>query len=159
MLGVSDKRVYAYVEEGRLPAVRAAHVIMIPVAAVRKFKPSISGRPRKHTPAWRVSPEDNLLLTTSLVVQVKAGQQARLQEKLEEVKQAEEYTFPGSVARYIIWSKFSPEKLEILLVWRSSTMPDEDRRKQTIETLQQALGEVVDWNTAQYDEGQVLMHT
>ena len=31
MLGVSDKRVYAYIEDGRLPAVRAAHVIMIPI--------------------------------------------------------------------------------------------------------------------------------
>src|SRR6266700_3932906 len=78
MLGVSDKRVYAYIEEGRLPAVRAAHVIMIPVEEVRKFQPKISGRPRKNTPAWRTSPEDNLLLTTSIFVQVKVNKQKNL---------------------------------------------------------------------------------
>jgi hypothetical protein len=38
--------VYAYIEERRLPAVRAAHVIMIPVEEVKKFNPKISGRPR-----------------------------------------------------------------------------------------------------------------
>src|SRR5215472_18685701 len=85
MLGVSDKRVYAYIEEGRLPAMRAAHVIMIPIEGVKKFQPKISGRPRKNTPAWRTSPEDNLLLTTSIFVQIKASQQKMLQRKLEEL--------------------------------------------------------------------------
>src|SRR6266704_3190870 len=82
MLGVSDKRVYAYIEEGRLPAVRAAHVIMISVEEVQKFKPKISGRPRKHTPAWRTSPENNKLLTTSLFAHVKTDQK-RLQQRLD----------------------------------------------------------------------------
>src|SRR5215467_7786745 len=87
MLGVSDKRVYAYVEDGRLPAVRAAHVIMIPIEEVKKFQPKISGRPRKNTPAWRTSPEDNKLLTTSILVQVRPGQYQKLQERLEKIKQ------------------------------------------------------------------------
>src|SRR5215469_15241861 len=82
MLGVSDKRVYAYIEDGRLPAVRAAHVIMIPIEEVKKFKPKISGRPRKNTPDWRTSPEDNMLLTISLFVQVRAGKQEALQSRL-----------------------------------------------------------------------------
>src|SRR5260370_3593229 len=111
MLGVSDKRVYAYIEDGRLPAVRAAHVIMIPVEEVKKFQPKISGRPRKNTPAWRVSPGENLLLTTSVFVQAKANQQKKLQQKLEEMKQNDELVFPGTVARYIICSKTQPEKL------------------------------------------------
>src|SRR5579859_972026 len=80
MLGISDKRVYAYIEDGRLPAVRAAHVIMISVQEVKKFKPKISGRPRKNTPAWRTSPEDNMLLTTSIFVPVQAVQQEKLQQ-------------------------------------------------------------------------------
>src|SRR5216684_7345363 len=105
MLGVSDKRVYAYIEEGRLLAVRAAHVIMIPIEEVKKFKPKISGRPRKNTPAWRTSPADNKLLTTSLFVQIRAGQENMLQSRLEEIRQADENVFPGTVARYVIWSK------------------------------------------------------
>src|SRR5712691_7092149 len=83
ILGVSDKRVYAYIEEGRLPAVRAAHVIMIPVEEVKKFKPKISGRPRKNTPLWHSSPSDNKLLTTSIVVHIQHSQQKRLGRKLE----------------------------------------------------------------------------
>ncbi len=96
MLGVSDKRVYAYIEDGRLPAVRAAHVIMIPIEEVKKFKPKISGRPRKNTPAWRTSPEDNMLLTTSIFVPVQADQRERLQQRLEELKQEGELVFPGT---------------------------------------------------------------
>lgn len=159
MLGVSDKRVYAYIEEGRLPAVRAAHVIMIPVEEVKKFQPKISGRPRKNTPAWRTSPEDNLLLTTSVFVQVKANQRKILLQRLEEVKQAEELIFPGTIARYIIWSKTHPGELEILLIWRSTTIPDEMARKQAFDPLQQALADVLDWSTAQYDEGEIFLHT
>jgi excisionase family DNA binding protein len=82
LLGVSDKRVYAYIEEGRLPAVRAAHVIMIPLDEVNRFKPKIAGRPRKNTPMWRTSPENNQLLTTSILVSVRPDQYKKLQSLL-----------------------------------------------------------------------------
>ena len=159
MLGVSDKRVYAYIEDGRLPAVRAAHVIMIPIEEVKKFKPKISGRPRKNTPAWRTSPEDNMLLTTSIFVPVQADQRERLQRRLEELKQAGEFVFPGTAARYIIWSKTHPGALEILLIWRSTTMPEEAERAEALGQFQQALADVLDWKSARYDEGQLLLHT
>ena len=159
MLGVSDKRVYAYIEDGRLPAVRAAHVIMIPIEEVKKFKPKISGRPRKNTPAWRTSPEDNMLLTTSIFVPVRTDQRERLQQRLEELKQEGEHVFPGTLARYIIWNKTHPGMLEILLIWRSTTMPGEADRAEVLGRFQRALADVLDWNTAQYDNGEVLMHT
>ncbi len=159
MLGVSDKRVYAYIEDGRLPAVRAAHVIMISIEEVKKFKPKISGRPRKNTPAWRTSPEDNMLLTTSIFVVIPANQRERLQQKLEELKQEGEYVFPGTVARYIIWSETHPGALEILLIWRSTTMPEEAERAEALVQFQQALADVLDWERARYDEGRVLLHT
>lgn len=159
MLGVSDKRVYAYIEDGRLPAVRAAHVIMIPIEEVKKFKPKISGRPRKNTPAWRTSPEDNMLLTTSIFVPVQADQRERLQQRLEELKQEGESVFPGTTARYIIWSKTHPGALEILLIWRSTTMPEEAERAEALDQFQQALADVLGWKNARYDEGQILLHT
>lgn len=159
MLGVSDKRVYAYIEDGRLPAVRAAHVIMIPIEEVKKFKPKISGRPRKNTPDWRTSPEDNMLLTTSIFVTVPAEQRERLQRRLEELKQEGDYVFPGTVARYIIWNTTHPGMLEILLIWRSTTMPEETDRAEALNQFQGALADMLDWNTAQYNNGQVLMHT
>ena len=159
MLGVSDKRVYAYIEDGRLPAVRAAHVIMIPIEEVKKFKPKISGRPRKNTPAWRTSPADNKLLTTSLFVQIRAGQENMLQSRLEEIRQADENVFPGTVARYVIWSKTHPGTIEILLIWRSTAMPDEATRAKELGKFQRMLADVLNWNTARYDEGEAFLHT
>ena len=159
MLGVSDKRVYAYIEDGRLPAVRAAHVIMIPIEEVKKFKPKISGRPRKNTPAWRTSPEENTLVTTSIFVPVRTDQLGRLRQRLEELKQDGEYIFSGTVARYILLSKTHPGNLEVLLIWRSSLMPDEITRRQELDDFRQALADMLDWSAARYDEGQALFHT
>jgi len=59
ILGISANGVYAYVEEGRLPSAKAAHVIMIPLRAVEDFKPQFSGRSRTSVPIWRISPEEN----------------------------------------------------------------------------------------------------
>jgi len=159
MLGVSDKRVYAYIEDGRLPAVRAAHVIMIPVEEVKKFKPKISGRPRKNTPMWRTSPSDNMLLTTSIFVHVLPDQLENLQKKLDEIKQQGEHIFPGTVARYIIGSTVHPGDVEILLIWRSTLMPDESSREHVLQEFRQALADVLDWSNVKYNHGEVFLHT
>jgi excisionase family DNA binding protein len=159
MLGVSDKRVYAYIEDGRLPAVRAAHVIMIPIEEVKKFKPKISGRPRKNTPAWRTSPEDNMLLTTTILVPVRADQRGKLQRRLEKLKEEGEHTFPGTITRFIVESETIPGQVEISLIWRSTTMPDETQLEQALERFRQALADVLDWDKARYYKGKVLMHT
>jgi excisionase family DNA binding protein len=158
MLGISDKRVYAYIEEGRLPAVRAAHVIMISMEEVKRFKPKLSGRPRKHTPAWRTSPEDNLLLTTRIIVDIEEDKITALQQRLEEIKQKEEYIFPGTVSRYIILSNTHPGTVEILLLWRSTTKPSEATQEQAVRDFQEALADILDWSNASYDHGQVILH-
>jgi excisionase family DNA binding protein len=158
ILGVSDKRVYSYVEDGRLPAVRAAHVIMIPLEEVKKFKPKISGRPRKNTPLWRTSPADNMQFTTSIYVQIRTNQRENFQQKLQRIKQAQEHIFPGTIARYIIGSTTRPMAVEILLIWRSTAVPNIAAREQSLEAFRQALADVVDWTTAQYNDGEVFMH-
>lgn len=132
---------------------------MIPIEEVKKFKPKISGRPRKNTPAWRTSPEENMLLTTSIVVPVQADQRERLQQRLEELKQEGEHIFPGTTGRYIIWSQTHPSAVEILLIWRSTTMPEEAERAEALDQFQRALADVLDWESARYNEGQILLHT
>ncbi len=159
MLGVSDKRVYAYVEDGRLPAVRAAHVIMIPIEEVKKFQPKISGRPRKNTPMWRTSPEDNKLLTTSILVQIRPAQYKNLQQRLEKIKQRGELIFPGTIARYIVHSEVHPGNIEITLIWRSATMPGETAREQALDEFRRELDSELNWNSAQYEQGEVILHT
>jgi excisionase family DNA binding protein len=159
MLGLSPSRVYEYVEDGRLSSVRAAHVILIPVEEVKNFKPNIAGRPRKSVLRWRISPENNVLFSISIVVQIKAGSQDLLMKRLEEIRREDQYLFPGTIARFIVKSETFPGQVEISLIWRSTAMPDEASRQQALEEFRRALADVLDWNTARYDSGTVLMHT
>jgi excisionase family DNA binding protein len=159
LLGVSANRVYTYVEEGRIPSAQAAHVIMIPLEALKDFKSQLSGRPRTNIPIWRISPEENTVLTTSILVRVRTNQYARLLARLEEMRRDKQHLFPGSLARYFIEKNRYPEHIEILLIWRSTAMPNEATYNQWLDEFRQALSDVLDWDTAQYDTGKVLMHT
>ena len=159
ILGISDKRVYEYVNEGRLPSMWAADVIMIPLDEIQKFKRRTSGRPRRNIPVWRISSGENTHYMTSIVVQVRAGQHDALLEKLEEIRQRGQHLFPGTVARFISEIETNPEQLEIVLIWRGTVMPKESERERSIEVFQLALADVQDWSTAQYNNGRVLMHT
>jgi hypothetical protein len=159
MLGVSERRIRLYIEMKRLPAVRAADVLMIPLENVKNFKRQIVGRPRKNTLAWRISSNENIQFMTSISVQTQTDQEERLTQRLEEMKRSGQHVFPGTVARYIVRSENNPRQIEIVLVWRSTVMPNEVERKQALEALQQTLADVIDWNTAQYNNGEVLMHT
>ena len=159
MLSISERRVRLYIEMKRLPAVRAADVLMIPSESVKNFKRKIVGRPRKRTLAWRRSSTENTQFITSIFVQIKSHQEEHLMQRLEEVKRSGRYVFPGTVARYIVKSKTVPRQVEIVLVWRSTIMPNEVEREQVLEAFRQTLADVLDWNTAQYNNGEVMMHT
>lgn len=161
VLKLSTSRVYEYVEDGRLPSVRAAHVILIPEKAVRTFAPTIAGRPRKSVPRWRISPENNLLFALTIMVQVREGCYATFLERLEEIKQDNRFLFPGTISRFLMVEQpvaSSSPQVELLLVWRSTSMPDEEVRNQELALFQQTLEDVLDWDTAHYQQRQVLMH-
>ncbi len=159
LLGLSPSRVYEYVEEGRMSSVRAAHVILIPVEEVENFRPNIAGRPRKSIPRWRISPEDNALVSTTILVHMRVHRHETLMKRLEEIKESDQHLFPGTIARFIIKSETVPGQVEISLIWRSTVMPTEEEREQALQEFRQALADVRDWSTAQYNNGQVLMHT
>ena len=159
MLSLADRTVYEYIEEGRLPAVRAADVIMIALEEVEKFKRGTAGRPRRNTPPWRISAGDNTQFMTFILAQVRAGQQGALMQKLEEIKQRGQHIFPGTIARYIVGSETSPGQIQIALIWRGTVMPDEVTREKALEAFRRALAGVLDWSTAQYNNGTVFMHT
>jgi len=158
ILGISDKTVYEYVSSQRLPAVWAADVIMIALADIENFQRKAVGRPRKNVPTWRISSKDNMLFATSIDVQIRQEQQSALYERLEEIRRGQ-HNFPGTVARYIMGKAVTPQKLEILLIWKSSVMPDEAERERELEAFRRALADVVDWDTAQYEDDVVYMHT
>ena len=159
ILGVSERRVRLYIEMKRLPAVRAADVLMLPLDDVKNFKRKIVGRPRKKTLAWRISSADNTQFMTFIAVQLRSQHEKQLMQRLEEIKRNELHVFPGTVARYIVRSQINPSQIEFVLIWRSTVMPDEAEREQALAAFRNTLVDVLDWDTAQYNDGQVLMHT
>lgn len=159
MLGLGYTTLYRYVTEGRIKAVRVSNVIVIPIEELRNFKPGISGRPRNSIPLWRISPEDNTLLQTSIFLQIREGKRDEFLRRIEAIRQKKVHLFPGTIARYIAGSASSENHITITLIWRSSVMPDDATRQQALAAFQQELADVVDWSTARYDDGTVLMHT
>jgi excisionase family DNA binding protein len=157
MLGLSKSRIYKYVEDGQLSSVRVANVILIPEDDIKNFQPRLANRPRKCLMPWRVSPDNNVLLATSLTVRLKAGKLETLMARLEEIRQGDQYLFPGTVARFI--TKTHPDQLEILLVWRSTAIPDEATKDCALAEFREVMADILDWDTAEYSEGQVLLHT
>ncbi len=131
MLGLSPRTVYDYIEEGRLPSARFADVIAISREEIRKFKREPSGRPRKNTPLWHISSGDNTQFMSLISVQM----------------------------RYVAASSDSFERVILILVWRGTVIPDETTREEALEEFRRSLDDVVDWSTAQYEYGPVLMHT
>jgi excisionase family DNA binding protein len=158
MLGLAYTTVHQYVSEGRIKAARVSDVIVIPVEEVRNFKPQISGRPRTSIPLWRIAREDNTLSRTTITVQLRAGKQEAFLQRLEEIRTKKEHLFPGTVARYIAGSNNQPNTVEITFIWRSSVMPNEAARQESLKAFQDALADVVDWTTAHYNDGTVFMH-
>ena len=92
-------------------------------------------------------------------VHLRAGQRDVFLQRLEEFRKKKQHLFPGTVMRSIAAGDDSSERVFLLLVWRGTVLPDEMTREAALEAFQHALDDVVDWSTAQYEFGQVLMHT
>ena len=159
MLGVSDKRVYQYVRAGRLPAQRIGHILILPIEEVKQFKPSTTGRVRTRAPSWRVYRSRGALLITDIHVQVRLGQQARLMEKLKAIQKLDQHTFPGTIARYVVKGDVDLKTVQILLIWKTTEMPDETTRKQDFVMFQEEMADVLDWETAQINTNEVIIQT
>ena len=102
MLGITDKRVYRYIDLGRLPAYKSGGVFLLAEEDVRQFKLHPPGRTRTDPPPWRVYTTRSKVLATEIQVPVRLGQQARLVEKLSEIQRTNRHTFPGTIARYLL---------------------------------------------------------
>jgi excisionase family DNA binding protein len=159
MLGVSDKRVYQYVRAGRLPAQRIGHILILPIEEVKQFKPSPTGRVRTKAPSWRIYRSRGTLLITDIHVQVSVGQHARVIEKLKALQKLDRHTFPGTVARYIAKGNEELETVQILLLWKTTEMPDEATRKHDFMKFQEEMADVLEWETAQINTNEVIIQT
>lgn len=158
-LGISKQRVYQYIGEQRLPAFRAGNVILLPVEAVKQFKPHITGRPRKKEPQWRIYRGESTVFGTDIQVQVFPGQHERLVEKLKAIYKGQRHTFPGTIERYIFRDNTSPETVNIWLIWKDTEMPDEATREQAFAAFKAELADVLDWETAQISTKEGIIYT
>jgi len=159
MLGITDKRVYRYIDLGRLPAYKSGGVFLLAEEDVRQFKLNPPGRTRTVPPRWRVYNPRSKVLATEIQVPVCAGQQDRLVEKLAEIQQTNRHTFPGTIARYVVKGDQELSSLHFFLVWKDTEMPDESTRERGLKALRDELADVLDWGRAQYSTNEALMHT
>lgn len=155
LLDLSDKRVYEYVDQGRLSSLWAGNVIMIPLAEVKAFKRRSSGRPRKTIPPWRASSGENNLIITTIAVRIRHGQYDALLARLEAMRQSQQHQFPGTVARFVAEHA---GQATICLVYKAGAMPSEEMQERALVALRQDLTDVLDWKTAHYATSRVLMH-
>jgi excisionase family DNA binding protein len=159
MLGISNKRVYRYIELGRLPAYKSGGTFLLAEEDVRQFKLNPPGRTRTEPPPWRAYTTRSRVLATEIQAPVYVGQQQRLREKLAEIQQANRHTFPGTIARYLIEGDPALNSIHILLVWKDTEMPDEQGREQSLEALREELADSVDWQQACYATNEALLYT
>jgi excisionase family DNA binding protein len=159
ILGISKQRVYQYVGEKRLQAFRVGSVILLPIEAVKQFKPNITGRPRKKAPIWREYSGETTVLATEIEVQIRTGHQDRLIEKLKAIFKSQRHTFPGTIQRFVFKDSSPLATITILLVWKETEMPDEAAREQALAAFKVELADVLAWDTARYTTKEGIIYT
>src|SRR5947209_20111781 len=117
MLSISEDRVLQHIKAKRLPGRKVLGRYMIPLEAVEQFKLNPPGRLRTKSPDWRVFNLRSKLLGIDIQVQVHAGQQERLLEKLRTIQVENRHVFPGTIARYVLKDSPSFTRLSIWLIW------------------------------------------
>ena len=80
-------------------------------------------------------------------------------KKLRTIQKLDEHTFPGTVARYVVKSDESLTSLQILLIWKSTEMPDEAVRQHDLALFQEQLADMLEWERAQSTTNEAIIHT
>ncbi|QBD79431.1 DNA-binding protein [Ktedonosporobacter rubrisoli] len=159
ILGLSARAVYEFVDEERLPSLRAGHAVLVLREAVERFERQPVGKPRKTIPPWRISSGENTQFMTLIHVSIQAGKREELAQKLEAMRQQKLHLFPGTVVRSIMASETKAGQAVIVLIWRGAIMPPETKREEALAAFRQDLEDVLDWERAEYNSGPVMMHT
>jgi len=159
ILGISKQRVYQYIEEKRLPAFRVGNMILLQIEAVQRFKPNITGRPRKKEPLWRVYRGESAVLGTEIQVQVRTGKEQQVVEKLRAIYKEQRHTLPGTIQRYVLKDNQAPMTISIWLIWKDTEMPDEKARESNFAAFQAELADALDWGTAQISTKEGIIYT
>jgi excisionase family DNA binding protein len=159
LLGITYSTAQRHVQSGNLQATRKGHMYFVTHEAVANFKPKIAGRPRASVPKWHFPAQKNELIVTTIEAKLGVGiTMADCQRALARIKPGDDYAFPGTIARYIWFDRSAPERVQFFFVWRETVMPEEAEIEEMLTALRTTLGGTLDWATARYGTGQVLMH-
>src|SRR5215813_13268971 len=77
LLGITDKRVYRYIDIERLPAYKSSGVFFLAEEDVKNFKLNPPGRTRTRPPVWKIHNARSRVLATDIYVQVRLDQQGK----------------------------------------------------------------------------------
>jgi excisionase family DNA binding protein len=159
IIGVSKYRLYQYVKEERLQAYTFGNAFMFRKEEIEQFRPLPSGRTRSKPPSWHSYRSGGKVLGTVIHVQIREGQQQKLVEKLQAIGETDQYTFPGTIARYVLQGDEQLSSVYILLIWKSTEMPSEEARLGHLAAFQAELADVLDWETARIETNDAIIHT
>jgi excisionase family DNA binding protein len=158
-LGITVQRVYQHIKAGHLSAVEVKNQYMIPEAEVENFRTRPPGRVRKRAAAWHMYDRSINVLNIQISVQVRVGQQERFRERVRQLYGEKQHAFKGTMIRVIWQNQDHPEQARLLLVWKDNEMPDEATRQRELEAFQRDFADVLDWDTARIEHGNVLLST
>ncbi len=79
-LGVSERSVYGYLEQGKLQRVYVEGISMLRADEVASFRRRAPGRVRTVAQRWHKPPENNPMYLTTIHARVLPGQEALLEE-------------------------------------------------------------------------------
>ena len=159
LLHLSYKRTYNYVHSGRIPSRKIGGKLMIPEEALKGFQRNPPGRARKQGAEWHLYSKRIQVFDTLIHVHVREGQQQNFMKRVRQLYSENQHTFKGTMIRVIRQSAEHPEQVTMLLVWKNNEMPDEETRQRELEAFQHDFADVLNWDTAHVEHGNVMLST
>lgn len=158
ILHVSPSRIYQYVDDGRLTPYKVGNAFLFLVEEVEQVRRNPSGRSTTKQHPWRTYKGNVGVVETEIIAQVRKDQQEALSKKLQDIRATDQFKFPGTIARYIFQEKGQPS-IQILLIWKSTNMPEEAVLQGYLAMFQQELADVLDWERAEVHTREALLYT
>jgi excisionase family DNA binding protein len=159
MLRVSPSRIYQLVDDDRLTPYQVGKAFCFKIEQVEGVVRNPIGRATTKIRSWRAYKGKVKVIGAEITVQVRAGQQERLTQKLQAMQVADQYRFPGTIARYIFRGDEQTNTIQIFLIWKSTTRPTEAIFQGHLSIFQQEFEDVLDWGTAQIRTKEALSYT
>jgi excisionase family DNA binding protein len=158
IIGVSERSIYGYIQDGKLTGTRFEDSIVVRTEEVHAYQRTAPGRLRSVNPRWHQAPLGNRQYLTTITAHIHSGQYEVLNQKLAEIRSAGKHLLPGTTARYLVQDQHHPDEVQLVLVWRSAVMPPTEQREAALASLYDELAGILDWEAASVTEGEVLMH-